>query len=126
MSGPGGKVIKSFSNAFRGIAFLFNSQLNARIELVLTGIVIIAGFFFRVGTTEWIVVLLCIALVFGLEGINTALEVFADKLHPGFDKEIGNMKDVAAGAVLIASIIAAIIGCIIFVPRIMDLILNLI
>lgn len=122
MTGIAGKFIKSFLNALRGIAFLFNSQLNARIELTITGIVIVAGFLFRISTSEWLVILLCIALVLSLEGINTAIEIFADKLHPDFDKKIGNVKDVAAGAVLIASVVAAIIGFIIFVPRLLDII----
>jgi len=122
MNGHLGKFIKSSSNAFRGIAFLFNSQSNARIELTITIIVVTAGFLFRISITEWLMILLCIALVLSLEGINTALEIFADKLHPDFDKEIGKAKDVAAGAVLIAAIVAAIIGFIIFVPRLLDLI----
>lgn len=117
-----GKFIKSFTHALRGIAFLFNSQLNARIELTITVIVIIAGILFNIATSEWLTILLCIALVLSLEGINTAIEIFADKLHPGFDNEIGKVKDVAAGAVLIASIVAAIIGFVIFVPRLLDLI----
>jgi diacylglycerol kinase len=122
MAGIAGKFIKSFSHALRGIAFLFNSQLNARIELTITGIVIIAGILFRISTSEWLVILLCIALVLSLEAINTAIEILADKLHPDFDKEIGKVKDVAAGAVLIASIVAAIIGFVIFVPKLLDLI----
>jgi diacylglycerol kinase (ATP) len=63
-------------------------------------------------------------VVLGLEGINTAIEVLADKLHPGFDPEIGKVKDVAAGAVLIASIVAAIIGFIIFAPKFLILFTN--
>jgi len=122
MAGIAGKFIKSFSHALRGIAFLFNSQLNARIELTITGIVIVAGILFKISTSEWLTILLCIAMVLSLEGINTAIEIFADKLHPDFDKNIGNVKDVAAGAVLIASLVAAIIGFIIFVPRLLGLI----
>ena len=122
MAGIAGKFIKSFSHALRGIAFLFNSQVNARIELALTGIVIIVGILFKISSPEWLAILLCIAMVLSLEGINTAIEIFADKLHPDFDKEIGKLKDVAAGAVLIASIVAAIIGFIIFVPRLLGLI----
>jgi diacylglycerol kinase (ATP) len=122
MAGIAGKFIKSFTHALRGITFLFNSQSNARIELIITVIVIIAGILFKISTSEWLVILLCIALVLSLEGINTAIEIFADKLHPDFDKEIGKVKDVAAGAVLIASIVAAIIGFIIFVQRLLDII----
>ncbi len=118
------KFIKSFSHALHGIAFLFKSQVNSRIELIITCIVVIAGILFKISTSEWLIILLCIALVLSLEGINTAIETFANKLHPDFDMEIGKVKDVAAGAVLIAAIVAAIIGFIIFVPRILDLFKN--
>jgi len=121
MAGNIGKFIKSSSNAFRGIALLFKSQQNARIELIITIIVIISGFLLRISFSEWTTILLCIALVLGLEAINTAIEIFADKLHPGFDNEIGKVKDVAAGAVLIAAIVVAIIGFIIFAPRLLDI-----
>lgn len=121
MEGSHGKFRKSFINAANGIGFLLKSQSNARIEIIIAGIVIITGFLFRISATEWLIILLCIALVLGLEGINTAIELLADKLHPGFDSEIGKVKDVAAGAVLIVSIVAAIIGFIIFAPRLMDL-----
>ncbi|MEI8048963.1 MAG: diacylglycerol kinase family protein [Bacteroidota bacterium] len=113
--------LKSFNNAIRGIKFLIRSQQNSRIELLIAAIVIVAGFLFRISSTEWLAVLLCIALVLSLEGINTAIEIFADKLHPGFDKEIGNVKDVAAGAVLIGAAVAAFIGFIVFAPRLWTL-----
>ena len=125
MTQPGQKFLKSFANAARGIAFIFKGQQNARIELIIAIVVVFSGILLKISSTEWIISLLCIALVLGLEGINTALEIFADKLHPEFDVQIGNAKDVAAGAVLIASVVAAVIGFIIFVPRITALILNL-
>jgi diacylglycerol kinase len=124
MSVLGKRFIKSFSNAARGMAYLFKSQLNARIELIITCFVILAGIIFRISNTEWITILLCIALVLGLEGINTAIELLADKVEPAKDKEIGKVKDVAAGAVLVAALVAAIIGFIIFAPRFLHLLQN--
>ena len=124
MPGFAGKLIKSFANAGRGIAYLIKSQPNARIELSITVLVLVAGILLKISSAEWIIILLCIALVLGFEGMNTALEIFTDKVHPGFDKEIGKAKDVAAGAVLITAIIAAIIGIIIFTPRLLDLFSN--
>ena len=118
MSVPDKRFAVSFLNAIRGVAFLFQTQRNARIELVIACIAVAAGFLLNISMAEWIVVLLCIALVLGLEGINTALEIFANKFHPDFNIEIRNTKDVAAGAVLVAAIISAIIGFIIFVPRV--------
>jgi diacylglycerol kinase (ATP) len=124
MTEPWSKFIKSFSNALHGITILFKSQSNARIELIISIIVIIAAILFRINANEWAIILLCIAMVLGLEGINTAFEIFADKLHPGFDTDIGKAKDVAAGAVLIASIVAAIIGFVIFAPKFLILFTN--
>ncbi len=118
------RFLKSFTNAARGIVYLFKSQPNARIEIIIAILVIIAGFLFEIESYEWVSILLCIALVLGLEGINTAIETFLNKVHPGFDNEIGKAKDVAAGAVLIASIVAAIIGFVIFAPRLWNLFIN--
>ena len=124
MSGFIIKFIKSFSNAARGIAYLFKSQTNARIELIIASIVVISGILFKISSVEWLIILLCIALVLGFEGINTALEIFADKLHPGFDEEIGKAKDVAAGAVLITAVVATIIGFVIFAPHLQYLFIH--
>jgi diacylglycerol kinase (ATP) len=120
----GKKFFQSFSNASRGMVYLFKSQNNARIELLIAVSVIIAGIIFRINHSEWLIILLCIALVLGLEGINTAIEILADKVHPDFDIEIGKVKDVAAGATLIVSLVAAIIGFIIFVPKFIILFTN--
>ena len=120
----GKKFFQSFSNASRGMVYLFKSQNNARIELLIAVSVIIAGIIFRINHSEWLIILLCIALVLGLEGINTAIEILADKVHPGFDIEIGKVKDVAAGATLIVSLVAAIIGFISFVPKFIILFTN--
>ena len=118
------RFIKSFNNASRGLTYLFKSQANARIELTIASVVILTGFLFRISPSEWTSVILSIALVIGFEGINTALEILADKIHPEFDSMVGKAKDVAAGAVLLASIFAAIVGITIFAPRIMDLMLK--
>ena len=118
------RFFRSFSNAANGVVYLFKSQFNARVELIITCLVIVAGFIFKINCTEWVVVLLCIALVIGLEAINTAVEILADKLHPGSDPEIGKAKDVAAGAVLVASIFSAVIGLVIFVPYVKDLLMK--
>ena len=118
------KFSKSFRNAARGVTLVFKSQPNARIELIITFIVIVAAILFRISSAEWIIILLCIALVIGLEGINTSIEILADKVHPDFNIEIGKAKDVAAGSVLIASCVAAIIGFIIFAPRLVNLLIH--
>jgi diacylglycerol kinase len=117
------RFLKSFNYASRGMAYLFKSQLNARVELAIAGFVILTGLYFGISSAEWIIVLLCIALVLSLESVNTAIEILADKVEANHNWEIGVIKDIAAGAVLIASIVSAIIGFIIFVPRILDLLI---
>jgi diacylglycerol kinase (ATP) len=124
MENRNNSLISGFRNAFRGIAIILRSQRNARIELFIAISVVISGFLFRISPDEWVSVLICFGLVLGLEGINTAIELLADKLHPGNDPLIGKAKDAAAGAVLIASVFAAITGIVIFAPRILSLFLN--
>ena len=68
-------------------------------------------------TTEWILQLLSIGLVLSIEGLNTAVEKVADFIHPEYHEKIGDIKDVAAGAVTFAALIAAIIGLIIYIPK---------
>ena len=76
------------------------------------------GFYFDISNTEWIVQILTIAVIMGAEGLNTAIEKMSDYIQPEFDKKIGVIKDVSAGAVMLVSIAATIIGFIIYLPKI--------
>jgi diacylglycerol kinase (ATP) len=114
--------LKSFSYAFAGIRYFISTQHNAWIQLVIAGMVIIAGISLKVTPIEWCLLLFCIGLVLALEAVNTAIEKMADTLHPGKNEGIGKAKDASAGAVLVMATVAAIIGLIIFVPRILALI----
>ena len=78
----------------------------------------IAGFYFKISSTEWTMQILAIGLVMSIEGLNTAIEAIADFMHPEHHNKIGFIKDVAAGAVFICFIAAVIIGCIIYLPKI--------
>jgi len=118
------RLLMSFTNAVRGISYLFKSQKNARIELVITIFIPAGGILFKISNSEWAIILLCIALVLSFEAMNTAIEILADEVHPGIHPQIGKVKDVAAGAVLITSIVAAIIGFIIFAPKFLILFTN--
>lgn len=115
------KRIKSFSYAFRGLFLLFKDQHNARIHLVVGLIVILSGFYFEIDFGEWIVITITIALVLGAELMNSAIEYLCDVVSKEYHPAIRDAKDMAAGAVLILSIGAAIIGSIIFIPHILKL-----
>ena len=112
------RFIKSIGYALKGWAFFFGKEKNGQLHLAAAFIVILFGFILHISTTEWQSILLCIALVLTLEMMNSALEKFIDLLHPAQHEQIKWVKDVAAGAVLLSSIISAVIGIIIFSPKI--------
>ena len=107
--------------ALQGWASFFRKEANGQIQLFIAVMVIICGFALRVSITEWMILLSCIGVVVSLEMINSAIEKICDHIHPHFHPVIGTIKDIAAGAVLWAAIIAAIIGLLIFIPRLIQL-----
>ncbi len=115
------KEIHSFACAFNGILTLIKNESHAQFHLFAAVCVIIAGFFFSISTTEWIAVIFAIALVFSAEGFNTTIEKICDIVSPDYDKKIGDIKDIAAGSVLICAIMAAIIGLLVFIPYVIAL-----
>jgi diacylglycerol kinase len=114
--------VKSFGFAFNGLRLLLNER-NFRFHLFAATVACILGFFLDISETEWLVVSLTIGWVLSLEAVNTALEHLADSVTTDFHPSIKKAKDVAAGAVLISAMIALVIGCIIFVPKVLKLLL---
>ena len=110
------KRIKSFGYAFKGIASLLKKEHNAWIHCMAIVVVTSYGFYFHITPTEWCIVVLCFGIVLAAEGFNTAIERLVDLVSPGFHPIAGDVKDVAAGAVLICAIASAIVGAIIFIP----------
>ncbi len=108
--------IRSFRFAFKGIWFLIREEHNFRIHLLATAIVIILGFFFRVSTSDWLWLILCIGMVLTAEGFNSAIEYLVDLKQPEQHPKAGKIKDLAAGAVLLTAFTALMIGIIIFWP----------
>ena len=114
------KRIKSFGYAFKGIASLLKKEHNAWIHCLAIVVVTTLGLYFHITPTEWCFVLLCFGMVLAAEGFNTAIERLVDLVSPERHPVAGDVKDVAAGAVLICAITAAIIGCIIFLPYLLN------
>lgn len=104
----------SFRCAIAGIVHLFKTQHHARWHALASLAVIIGGITFKVERGEWLALILAMALVWTAEAFNTALELACDAITLEKHPLIGHAKDVAAGAVLIASIFAAVIGVIVF------------
>ena len=115
------KRFLSFRYAFKGIAFLFRSQPNAWIHLVATAGVIVAGILLHLSTTEWLLIAFAVGFVFSAELFNTAIEELVNLVSPEFHKKAGKIKDLAAGAVLVAAITAVIIGLVVFAPKVLQL-----
>jgi diacylglycerol kinase len=110
--------IQSFNYAFQGLRTFFRTQHNAWIHVFIAVVVIAAGFYVGLDASEWLWIVLSIALVFITEMLNTSIEFLSDFVSPEIHPQIKKVKDVSAAAVLIASIGAVIIGLIIFFPRI--------
>ncbi|MFT3748720.1 MAG: diacylglycerol kinase family protein [Agriterribacter sp.] len=112
------KLLKAFTYASRGVYTFFSNDPNGKLELCFAAIAIATGFILHITNTEWIAVLLCIAMVITLEMINTSIEKLCDMIEPGFHATIKIIKDIAAGAVLVSAVVSLIIGVIIFLPKI--------
>jgi len=110
-------IISSFINAFNGLVNFFVRDRNGRIEFCAAVIAISFGFWLHISVVEWMAVLLCIGAVISLEMLNSAVEKLCDMVHAEYHPIIKVIKDIAAGAVLFASMISVIIACIIFLPK---------
>lgn len=93
-------------------------ERNMWIHIVIAASVIILGLIVQITRLEWILIICCIGFVLVLEILNTAIENLTDLIAPDQNERAAKIKDVAAGAVLIAAITALIIGLFVFVPYI--------
>ncbi|MCL2559970.1 MAG: diacylglycerol kinase family protein [Turicibacter sp.] len=112
---------KSFKYALNGVFTALKICRNLKIHYLLAVVAILAGFYFDITFLEFAVVLLTITFVVTLEMMNTAIEKVVDLLTEKYHILALIAKDVAAGAVLIASIVALIVGALIFGPHILRL-----
>lgn len=109
--------LRAFSYALSGLNTFFKETFHAKVHLFAALAVVALGYWVGVSTADWVVLLLCIALVFVAEAINSALEYLVDLAHPDEDPLAKKAKDVAAAAVLIAAVFSVIIAALIFIPK---------
>lgn len=114
-------VFEKFKNAFSGIWYGIKNTKVLYFDLISFILVIISGFVFKISIIEWALALFCSALIMSLELVNTAIEEAVNLAEPSYNKIAKASKDVAAGAVLLAAIFSAVIGLIIFLPKIISL-----
>lgn len=116
------RLIDSFKYALQGIKEAFNGEQNIKIHILFSILVLIFGIILKISYTEWLILLLLIGLVIMSEFFNTAIEYVTDLASPNISEEAKYAKDISAGAVLVIAITSAIIGLIIFIPKLIDLI----
>ena len=112
------RLINSFKYAFEGIYTGLKIEQNMKIHFIIMILVIIFGIILKISKMEWIICIILFAFVISLELINTAIENTVDLITQEKNPKAKIAKDVAAGAVLVSAIASAIIGLIIFVPKI--------
>lgn len=111
-------VISSFKYAFQGIFSAIKTERNLKIHISIMILVIISGIILKISKTEWIICIILFGLVIGGEMLNSAIETVVDIAMPDINPKAKFAKDVAAGAVLVFAISSAIIGLLIFIPKI--------
>lgn len=114
--------IKSLAFAFKGMWLLITTEHSIMVQLGISVLVCILGWFLGISTLEWILQIFAIGLVLVAESLNTAIEKVCDFIQPKFDHKIGWIKDVSAGAVAFAALTSILIGLIIYLPKLRDLI----
>lgn len=116
------KIINSFKYAFEGILTAFRQERNMKIHICIMLLVIIAGFVLKISIVEWFICILLFGIVISAELFNTAIETVVDIVMPEKNEKAKIAKDVSAGAVLVVAIVSAIIGLLIFIPKILKII----
>lgn len=112
------KTIKGFKYAIEGIIAALKSERNMKIHITIMTFVIIAGFILKISQIEWIICIILFAMVISAEMFNTVVEKIIDIVVPEKSDKVKFIKDVSAGAVLVIAIAAAIIGIVVFLPKI--------
>lgn len=120
----GRKVLRSFRFAGQGVIDLFRYENNARVHLLVAGLVVVAGLWLKLSRVEWAIILTQIGLVWAAEAVNTALEKLCDFVSPGLHPQIKAIKDLSSGAVLILAITAVVVGVLVLGGKAVDLIYN--
>jgi diacylglycerol kinase len=113
--------LMGFVFAGRGLLAGWRGQRNIKVMVSLALLAVVLGWWLKISSLEWAAITLAVGLVLSLELVNTAGEKLVDLLSPEFDPRYGRVKDILAGAVLVAAIFAAIVGGVVFLPKLLAL-----
>ena len=112
--------LESFRYALAGIWYTLKTQRNAQIHLGITTTIVILGLTLKLTRTEWAILMLTTGFVWATEMLNTVAEAAMNYATTDFNPQVKIVKDVAAGAVLIAAITAVIVGLLILGPPLLE------
>lgn len=112
----------SFKHAWDGVTYTFRSQPNMRFHSSAAIIALILAWYLGLSAAEWLILIFTIVLMFVAEMVNTAIESMTDLITTQYRQQAKIAKDVSAGMVLIAAMSTIIIGCFLFLPKIISLI----
>ena len=118
-------LYRSFSYALTGIAKVFHEEQNFRIHIVSAVIVFICGILLKIALWEWIIIIMLIALMLMLEIFNSIIERFLDLFKPRLHQYVKDIKDLGAALVLLGAICSALIGLLVFLPKILEIFFKL-
>jgi len=110
------RLAKAFGHAFSGLFFALRTQRNLPIHLSVAAGVVALGVWLGLSTTQWAILALTIGSVLAAELLNSSLEVVVDMVSPDYHPLAKRAKDVAAGAVLLAAMVAVVVGLLILGP----------
>lgn len=114
---------RTFKNARKGMRLALKSEINIRVHLCIAMVVIAMAFLLNFSVTKMCILLLTIGFVIVSEMVNSAIEFSLDAVfHNKYSKLVGMAKDIAAGAVMVASVIAVVIGVLLFGSALLDLV----
>lgn len=109
--------LSSLQHALRGLAEVARSERNFRIHLGFAGVAIALGVMFGISNTEWLFLATVIAAVLILEVLNAVVERLVDLVKPRLHPILHDVKDMMAGAVLLAAAASVVVGLVIFLPK---------
>ena len=110
-----------FKVAFNGIKLVFREEGSFRYQFILLLITFLFGLAIGLSKIEWVAIIFSATIVFTFEMVNTAIENMVDMISPNYNKMAGKIKDISAGAVLVSSFGALLVGALIFIPKIVEI-----
>ena len=113
-------VHKSFLNAFRGVFLLLRSERNFQLEFLAFLVNLFLIFYLKLSNIDTVLVLIVSFGVLSAEIFNTAIEKICDIVQPEFDKRIGFIKDISAGAVILMAIVSVVVGILVYWKYVFD------